>query len=330
MNETCVALSVALFSLLAGVVEAQSPAPALLHAGMCDASAAVAVGDGMFVVANDEDNVLRVYRGDRGGGPVASFDMGAFLDVEPEHPEADIEGAARIGDRIYWIASHGRNKEAKKRPNRRRFFATEVREAAGRITLAGVGTPYRDLLKDLGREADLDEFKLAEAAEQAPEAGDGLNIEGLAATPRGHLLIGVRNPIRRGRALLVPLENPGEVLRGARARLGKPIALDLGKRGVRSIEYRPAGAEYVIVAGAFDDRRDFRLFRWSGDPDDVPERVRGVDFGGLNPEALFFARDGDRSRGWILSDDGGLVIAGRECKHLAEGDRRFRSAQLTP
>lgn len=29
---------------------------------------------------------------------------------------------------------------------------------------------------------------------------------GLAATPRGHLLIGFRNPIRKGNALLVSLE----------------------------------------------------------------------------------------------------------------------------
>ena len=297
---------------------------------MCDASAAVAVGDGLFVVANDEDNVLRVYRSDRGGGPVASFPLDTFLGVEPEHPEADIEGAARIGDRIYWITSHGRNKDAKKRPNRRRFFATEVREAGDRITLAGVGTPYRDLLKDLEEDPDLDEFKLDKAAEKAPEDEDGLNIEGLAATPRGHLLIGFRNPIRKGRALLVPLENPDEVIRGRRARLGEPIALDLGKRGVRSIEYRPAEEEYLIVAGAYDDRRDFRLYRWSGDPDDDPEGVQGVDFGGLNPEALFFARDGDRSRVLVLSDDGGLLIDGRECKDLDEGRRRFRCASITP
>jgi hypothetical protein len=205
-----------------------------------------------------------------------------------------------------------------------------VREAGDRITLAGVGTPYRDLLKDLEEDPDLDEFKLDKAAEKAPEDEDGLNIEGLAATPRGHLLIGFRNPIRKGRALLVPLENPDEVIRGRRARLGEPITLDLGKRGVRSIEYRPAEQEYLIVAGAYDDRRDFRLYRWSGNPDDDPERVRGVDFGGLNPEALFFARDGDRSRVLVLSDDGGLLIDGQECKDLDEGDWRFRSARVMP
>jgi len=187
MGRKHLGLSVSLLALLTGVVGAQVPLSTPVHTGMCDASAAVAVGADLFVVANDEDNVLRVYRSDRAGGPVATFPMDRFLGVDPEHPEADIEGAARIGDRIYWIASHGPNKDAKKRPNRRRFFATEVHEAGDRITLAGVGTPYRDLLKDLEEDPDLDEFKLDKAAERAPEDEDGLNIEGLAATPRGHL-----------------------------------------------------------------------------------------------------------------------------------------------
>jgi Protein of unknown function (DUF3616) len=316
--------------LLARVVGAQESLPTLVHAGMCDASAAVAVGENLFVVANDEDNVLRVYRSDRAGGPVAAFVMDAFLGVESEHPEADIEGAARVGDRIYWIASHGRNKDAKKRPNRRRFFATEVRQDGDRVTLAGVGIPYRDLLKDLEGDDGLDAFKLDKAAERAPEDQDGLNIEGLAATPRGSVLIGFRNPIRTGRALLVPLENPDEVVQGKKARLGRPIALDLGRRGVRSIEYQPAARQYQIVAGAPDDRRDFRRYRWSGDRDDAPERVRGDDFGSLSPEALFFAGEGDRPPAVVLSDDGGRLIEGRACKDLDERDRRFRSARLTP
>ena len=39
----------------------------LSHFGMCDASAAVPVGDTMFIVANDEDNLLRVYHADISG-----------------------------------------------------------------------------------------------------------------------------------------------------------------------------------------------------------------------------------------------------------------------
>jgi hypothetical protein len=331
MNGKYLGLSVPLLGLLAGPGAAPPGlSPPIAHSGMCDASAAVALGADLFVVANDEDNILRVYRRDEAGGPVASFPLDAFLDLEPDHPEADIEGAARVGDRIYWITSHGRNKEGKKRPNRRRFFATDVREAGGTILLTGVGTPYKDLLKDLERESDLDTFHLDEAAGRAPESEDGLNIEGLAATPQGHLLIGFRNPLRKGRALLIPLKNPDGIIRGEKAKLGKPISLDLGKRGVRSIEYGPARGQYLIVAGAPDDRGDFRLYRWSGDADDPPGRREGIEFGGLNPEALFFAPEGGRERVHVLSDDGGQLVDGRECKGLDEGHRRFRGARATP
>jgi hypothetical protein len=40
------------------------------YLGMCDASAAVSLNAELFVVANDEDNALRVYRRQPGGLPV--------------------------------------------------------------------------------------------------------------------------------------------------------------------------------------------------------------------------------------------------------------------
>ncbi len=106
------------------------------HSGMCDASAAVAVGPTMFVVANDEDNVLRVYRKNKPGEPVHTFDLTSFLKPDAEHPEADIEAATQVGDRVYWITSHGTNKKGKQRPSRHRLFATEVTEALGRTARA--------------------------------------------------------------------------------------------------------------------------------------------------------------------------------------------------
>ena len=90
----------------------------LVYRGASDASAAVAVSEDMFVVADDENNILRVYRTDVGGMPVETFDLTEFLGTEREHAEADIEGATKTGNRIYWITSHGRNKDGKRRPNR--------------------------------------------------------------------------------------------------------------------------------------------------------------------------------------------------------------------
>lgn len=59
----------------------------------------------LFVVANDEDNVLRAYRlGEP--APVGEWDLNSFLKTAPKN-EVDIEGVARIGDVGYWISSHG-------------------------------------------------------------------------------------------------------------------------------------------------------------------------------------------------------------------------------
>src|SRR5438874_13373243 len=79
------------------------------YSGMCDASGAVAISSNLFAVASDEDNVLRVYRSDEPGGAVRQFDMDAFLGVRGKSREADLEAGARIGNRAYWIGSHGRN-----------------------------------------------------------------------------------------------------------------------------------------------------------------------------------------------------------------------------
>src|ERR1044071_9106593 len=72
------------------------------YTGMCDASAAAAIDADRFVVANDEDNILRVYSLSRPGRPVAAIDLSAFLATGRKSAETDIEGCARMGRRIYW------------------------------------------------------------------------------------------------------------------------------------------------------------------------------------------------------------------------------------
>src|SRR5260221_3952592 len=186
--------------------------------GMCDASAAVALNKDLFAVANDEDNSIRVYRTHEPGLPVRSFNLSLFLGVESKRPETDLEGAAWLGDRIFWITSHGRNHEGKYRRNRHYFFATRWNEAEQRLT--PVGKPYQNLLVDLSRERRLKQFKLGAASALAPKLPGALNIEALCATPDQHILIGFRNPIPPGQALIVPLLNPNDLLDGQRAQFG--------------------------------------------------------------------------------------------------------------
>jgi len=117
--------------------------------GTSDASAAVAVGKEAFVVADDENNVLRIYTTNLSSQPVSTYDLAPFLDVDPNRPEVDIEGATVVGDLIYWISSHGRNKDGKMRQNRYRFFATSVKVENNSVILTAVGTPCRTLVHEI-------------------------------------------------------------------------------------------------------------------------------------------------------------------------------------
>lgn len=303
------------------------------YAGLCDASAAVAIGQGCFAVADDELDVLRIYR--RGTAEqVGSVDLGAYLGnrgAEGERDEADIEGSATLGSRIYWISSHARKgKNGALAPHRWRFFATDIIAATPTPTLLPAPTPpCESLLADLL--ADPRFAELREASGRNPEAEGGLNIEGLSATRGGGLLIGFRNPLPLGMALAVPLNNPAAVIEGAaRPEFGDLIRLDLGGRGFRSVEL--IGDRYLIVAGPSGDADDstatprFALFRWTGLGGPAPQLVQGLDAGGFRPEALFLdAVSGDIV---LLSDDGDQEIGGRKCKKLPAAQKSFRAMAL--
>lgn len=319
------------------------------YQGTCDASAAVALGNGLFVVANDEDNRLRVYLADHPGEPLAVDEqLYKHFGIEPDakKSEADIEGATWLDDQIYWISSHGRDGEGKQRPNRLQFFATKVVVTEKGIAFNPVGRAYTELLDDLLADKDLDDLNLADAVQPekktVPELAPkekGVNIEGLAATPGGDLLIGFRNPRPQGRALVVRLKNPKAVIEdGARAKFGKPVLLDLDGLGVRSMEYDPQRKTYWIVAGSHTEEGPFALYRWSGQAEAAPVRLAAT--GDLRPEALIVypGREGIQ----LLSDDGGLIVQDAqhctkpkpdgscECKDLTPEAQRFRSTWVTP
>jgi hypothetical protein len=277
-----------------------------------------------MVVADDEANQLRVYRRDEPGPALAVIDLTADLELDRHAPETDIEGAARIGDRVYWITSHSRNHLGKAHPNRCRLFATTIGSTNGAVKISFVGRPYLDLLRDLTTAPELRQFGLAKAAGLPPKA-HGLNIEGLCATPDQKLLIGFRNPIPDGKALLVPLENPEEVIHGKRARFGRPFQLDLNGLGIRDMVFWEG--EYLIIAGPGEGSGKSKLYSWSGG-EAKPKHLKEIDLKGLNPEAIVVYPD----KGWgeiqLLSDDSSRQEV--ECKDLSPSARQFRSVWVRP
>lgn len=315
---------VAIASLAAAAFQGPCGAAEVIkYSGPCDASAAVALDGEHFVVGNDENNTLHVYR--RGQAQaVGALNLSKFLDTRTDR-EADIEGAASIGTRTYWITSHARDSSGKVRQDRHRFFATEVLPGQP-PSLRSVGKPYMQLLRDIGVAAALKPYSLNDASRLAAEAEGGLNIEGLAATPDGKLLIGLRSPLAHQRALVIPLENPAELIEGKRAKFGTPIELDLDRRGIRSMAL--IGSGYLIVAGPTADRGSFALYRWSGRAGEAATPVAGVDLGNLRPEAAFAISQTGQVQ--LLSDDGGVMTGGVECKKLPSARQTFRGRVVTP
>jgi hypothetical protein len=279
--------------------------------GICDASAAVALGPDTFVVADDESNVLRVYKASK-AEPIESVDLGKKLGEK----EADLEGAARVGSLIYWVSSHGLNKEGEKKKSRFQFFALDDSRQMR-------GEPYHGLMEQILKQPWAGSLGLPEASTKAPEK-KGLNIEALAAWGAGGVVIGLRSPVPNGKAIAVPLENPQELLEGKPPRFSQPLSLDLGGLGIRSME--KIGDRYWIVGGPMVKGENFTLFSWNGKADDKPKLHHNLPKS-LNVEALFEMG----GKLWLLSDDGENIVKGNtECKKLPQAERRFRAVSFNP
>ena len=96
-----------------------------------------------------------------------------------------------------------------------------------------------------------------------------INIEGLAWDPmQNRLLLGLREPLDNGRALLVPLtlRQPGGPFSSDNINVGRPFTLHLDGAGIRSIEYDPSRKGFLVITGASRNKedREFRVLLWSG------------------------------------------------------------------
>ena len=269
--------------------------------GLANASAAVRIGQDRILVGSDENNDLVLYSATSGGAPLKVFEISPWLGLRRGDGEADFEGAARIGDVVYWIGSHARSKNGRYRPDRHRFLALKISHEDGELELSPVAPTMTTLLESMMTAPTMTEFRLREATEIAPEQSGGLNIEGLATGPGGVLWIGFRSPVPGGRALLAQLQNPSESVKGLPVQWGAAQRLELGGKGIRDLVW--TGKEYFVLGGNAGEGGRTRLYRWPG-PGTEPTAVKAPGLKELNAEGLVAFGTPQAPRILVLSDDG--------------------------
>jgi hypothetical protein len=255
--------------------------------GSSDASTALALPGDFMLVADDESNVLRVYP--RAGG-AAVKEWSYELEGPKLTKELDLEAGTRIGDTLYFTGSNSNKKDgADAAADRSHLFAVKVSGTGadtafsyvGQFALLEAQLIAWDKTNAHGLGADHFGFAVSAGAGIVPERIDGFSIEGMTSSPGDTALwLGFRAPQTgntvRAKALIVPVQNYAALIAGTatQATFGAPIELELGGRGIRSIDKGTDG-NYLIVAGPAgaaspDVDRNFALFAWDGNPNSAP------------------------------------------------------------
>jgi hypothetical protein len=366
--------------------------------GSCDASAIAPVSNSNdFVFAVDENDTLRRWIAPDTYPPAGGEDAGQveeWLDLtkavkstggidgnmplDKKKPEMDLEGAAQIGDQVFWIGSNGLNKSGKYRPNRMIFLATNVPTAGSDGALSG--TP-RDLFPALIRanakgkvserqpwlsasdfaaweaiprlfgvapagwttQPAKDRFSLSNKIVGVPPKSGGFNIEGLAADGN-ELLIGLRSPVTNGRAWILRLANPAEIVADPTAapQISIDDRPDLGdNRGIRAMT--ESNGDYWLVGGPIDAVGEanglgptFALFDWIRNKSHFPTESPYTFPTGTRPEGI--AMQGTNLL--VVSDDGAVArdengtpkpsgdVLSTECKEETEDKMFFRATSV--
>jgi hypothetical protein len=277
-----------------------TPVASRYHAGASDASSAIALDANWMLVANDEDQIVRLYDRNFSGQPAKTFDLNANLALAKE---ADFEGTVRFGNRIYFIGSHGNDKEGNPEPTRNMVCSYDVSGTGTATTLTYVNK-FTNLKSQLiswdnsnghGLGSNALGLSASAASGVLPTDPDGFNIE--AATPFGsNVFLGFRAPLQnktaRNKALVIPVTDFQDRVDAGSGTMafGAPIFLDLGGRSIRSMATMPSG-KILILAGLPGETANFMLFSWTGSAASAPvaisSTINSVAInGGGSPEAI--------------------------------------------
>ena len=304
----------------------------------CDGSLGVMLDATHFLDGNDEEQGLRVYTRGANAAPLQTIDISSKIGVSSSD-EVDLEDAARVGNRMYVVSSHGRDKNGNLERPRYRFFGLDISGTVPNISLAGAGytstllddmliasnwvTPNSAVISTLSTAASLSNSMDANLAPKV----NGTNIEGLAwvptATRPSQLILGFRNPSQSNDAILVSLLNADAVLAGAKPSFGEAILLDLGGLRVRAMTWSPLHHAVLMLAGPKAAGGPFRFYEWSGSANDAAIPVQDITSPPTDssPEAIVVY--GNTRDVQVLFDQGEHLISGTICKDKAASSQYF-------
>ena len=260
----------------------KSPEQTTWLQGSCDASAMADVGGGCFYVADDENNILRLYNSQLSGMPLRTVNAEGFANGSEEY---DVEGAtvSDDGKTIYWITSLANSKKGKEKPYRNRAFTTKINGSGAEATLTSgaYSEKFRDAMIKFGDDNGWNFTASASYANSMiPKRIDGFNVEGLTLKTDGNgaAYIGFRAPCvpkkgvtptssNRKYAVMATVENFEQIFSGSgksstTPQVGAPVLFDFGGLGIRSIER--VGDYYVIIAGLFEGGGTPKAYLWDG------------------------------------------------------------------
>jgi len=201
--------------------------------------------------------------------------------------------------RMYAITSHSRKENGKR---------DDKREQLARFGLEGEQIVNFQVMRGLRKKiaAKHDSLKDATRIRDVKDGG-GFNIEGLSFdADKQNLLIGLRSPLAGENAIVIVMENPQAVFdHDEKPRISdRLIELDLAGGGIRAMSYDPHLGGFLIISRK--PEKSFKLWLWSGDVGESPQRLRIPDIKnlrqaeGVTPVLI----DGRPAGILVVSDDG--------------------------
>ena len=272
-------------------------------------SGAVTLKDGKVLLVEDESKeTLQVVSVGKDGQvkELGKPNMSQKIENRLKKKVRDVEGVAiNEHNQLYLITSHTTNKKLKHKKAREQIVRLNYED--GKLSKF---KHYHGLLEELQ--------KLHPALNSSStKRKKQINIEALTWDRESKsLLIGLRSPLIKGKALVIPLKNPNDIFDNhKKPKLAKPILLDLEGDGIRAMSWDKKREGYWIVSGSVGKRKgDFYLWFWDKKKNNLTICHKDVDIG--YTEGLTVLKDS--STLFLVQDNGSVSTHGANYQIIKE------------